>query len=33
VDSDEESIQVGMLVLFARKAGGLFFDHQTEAPK
>jgi len=33
VDSDDESIQLGMLILFARDAGGLFYDHQVEAKK
>ena len=33
VDSDDESIQLGMLLLFARDAGGLFYDHQVEAKK
>jgi len=33
VDSDDESIQMGMLILFARNAGGLFYDHQVEAPE
>jgi len=33
VNSDDESIQLGMLILFARDAGGLFYDHQAEAPK
>ncbi len=30
VDSDNETIQLGMSVLFARKGGGLFYDHQIE---
>lgn len=30
VDSDNETIQLGMSVLFARKGGGLFYDHQVE---
>jgi len=30
LDSDDETIQLGMSLLFARKGGGLFFDHQIE---
>jgi len=30
LDSDNETIQLGMSVLFARKGGGLFYDHQIE---
>ncbi len=33
VDADDESIQLGMLLLFSRKAGGLFYDHQVEVEK
>lgn len=31
INSDHESIQLGMVVLFARASGGLFYDHQVEA--
>ncbi len=30
IDADDETIQLGMVVLFARKGGGLFYDHQIE---
>lgn len=30
VDADDESIQLGMVFLFTRTAGGLFYDHQVE---
>ncbi len=33
VDADHESIQLGMLYLFGKKAGGLFYDHQIEVDK
>lgn len=31
VDADDESIQLGMIFLFTRTAGGLFYDHHVEA--
>jgi hypothetical protein len=33
IDTDDDTIQLGMVVLFARKAGGLFYDHQIEVDK
>lgn len=30
LDSDNETIQLGMSLLFARRGGGLFYDHQVE---
>lgn len=30
VDADDESIQLGMVFLFIKTAGGLFYDHQVE---
>jgi hypothetical protein len=30
IDSDNETIQLGMLHLFAQRGGGLFYDHQIE---
>ncbi len=30
IDSDDETIQLGMVFLFARRGGGLFYDHQIE---
>jgi len=33
VDADDETIQLGMILLFARRGGGLFYDHQVEAVK
>jgi hypothetical protein len=30
VDADNESIQLGMIILFSQTAGGLFYDHQAE---
>jgi len=31
IDSDDETIQLGMVFLFAKRAAGLFYDHQVEA--
>lgn len=31
IDADDETIQLGMVLLFSRKGGGLFYDHQVEA--
>ncbi len=33
IDADNETIQLGMVLLFARKGGGLFYDHQIEVDK
>ena len=33
VDSDNETMQVGMVFLFARTAAGLFYDHTIEVPE
>lgn len=33
IDSDNETIQLGMVFLFARSGGGLFYDHQIEVEK
>jgi hypothetical protein len=33
IDSDNDTIQLGMVVMFARRGGGLFYDHQIEVDK
>ena len=33
IDSDNETMQVGMVFLFARSSAGLFYDHQIEVPE
>lgn len=33
IDSDDETIQIGMVYLFARRGTGLFYDHQIEVDK
>ena len=33
IDADDETIQLGMDLLFARKGAGLFYDHQVEVNK
>ena len=33
IDSDDDTIQLGMVTLFARRGGGLFYDHQIEIDK
>lgn len=33
VDSDNETIQLGLLFLLSQRGGGLFYDHQVEADK
>ncbi len=33
VDSDNDTIQLGLIYLFSRRGGGLFYDHQVEADK
>lgn len=33
IDSDERTIRLGMVLLFSREGGGLFYDHQIEVDK
>ncbi len=33
IDADSDSTQLGMVLLFSRKGGGLFYDHQVEVDK
>ncbi|MEZ6192517.1 MAG: hypothetical protein R3C45_14675 [Phycisphaerales bacterium] len=33
IDSDNDSIQLGLIFLFSQRGGGLFYDHQVEADK